>query len=152
MNSERGTRNRQPGTQNPEPGIFNWPVRVYYEDTDSGGVVYYANYLKFMERARTEWLRSRGFEQTDLLRSHGVVFVVRAITLDYFKPALFNDILKVTVELAESGRSQMVLAQSVRRGHAALVEARVRLACVNPASFKPVKMPVVIIEKLGKKR
>ncbi len=130
---------------------FSWPVRVYYEDTDSGGVVYYANYLKFMERARTEWLRSRGFEQTDLLRSYGVVFVVRAIAVDYFKPAMFNDKLEVTVELAESGRSQMVLAQSVRRGHTALVEARVRLACVNPASFKPVKMPVVIIEKLGKK-
>ena len=97
--------------------VFTCPVRVYYEDTDSGGVV----------------------------------FVVRAITLDYFKPALFNDMLEVTVELAESGRSQMVLAQSVRREHAALVEARVRLACVNPASFKPVKMPVVIIEKLGKK-
>ena len=132
-------------------GTFSWPVRVYYEDTDSGGVVYYANYLKFLERARTEWLRSRGFEQTDLLRSHGVVFVVRAITLDYFKPAMFNDMLEVTVELAESGRSQMILAQSVRRGHASLVEARVRLACVNSASFKPVKMPDAVIEKLGKK-
>jgi acyl-CoA thioester hydrolase len=131
---------------------FSWPVRVYYEDTDSGGVVYYANYLKFMERARTEWLRSWGFEQTDLLRSYGVVFVVRAISLDYLKPAMFNDMLEVTVELAESGKSQMVLTQSVRRGHAALAEGRVRLACVNPASFKPVKMPVVIIEKLGKKR
>ena len=151
MNSERGTRNRQPGTQNPEPGIFNWLVRVYYEDTDSGGVVYYANYLKYFERARTEWLRSRGFELTDLLHSYGVVFVVRAITLDYFKPALFNDILEVTVELAESGRSQMVLAQSVRRGHTALVAARVRLACVNPASFKPIKMLDAVIKKIGKK-
>lgn len=132
-------------------GTFSWPVRVYYEDTDNSSVVYYANYLKFMERARTEWLRSRGFEQTDLLRSHGVVFVVRAITLDYFKPAMFNDMLEVTVELAESGRSQMILAQSVRRGHASLVEARVRLACVNSASFKPVKMPDAVIEKLGKK-
>ena len=131
---------------------FSWPVRVYYEDTDSGGVVYYANYLKFMERARTEWLRSWGFEQTDLLRSYGVVFVVRAISLDYLKPAMFNDMLEVTVELAESGNSQMVVTQSVRRGHATLAEGSVRLVCVNPASFKPVKMPVVIIEKLGKKR
>ena len=149
MNSERGTKNRQPGTQNPEHGIFIWPVRVYYEDTDSGGVVYHANYLKYFERARTEWLRSRGFEQTDLLRNYGVVFVVRAITLDYFKPALFNDMLEVTVELAESGKSQMVLAQSVRRGHAALAEARIRLACVNSTSFKPDQMPGAIIEKLG---
>ena len=131
--------------------VFTWPVRVYYEDTDSGGVVYHANYLKYFERARTEWLRSRGFELTDLLHSYGVVFVVRAITLDYFKPALFNDMLEVTVELAESGRSQLILAQSVRRGHAVLVEARVKLACVNPASFKPVKMPDTIIKKIGKK-
>ena len=86
-----------------------------------------------------------------MLRNYGVVFVVRAITLDYFKPALFNDMLEVTVELAESGRSQMVLAQSVRRGHAALVEARAGLACVNPASFKPIKMPDAVIKKIGKK-
>ncbi len=135
----------------PQRGTFTWPVRVYYEDTDSGGVVYHANYLKFMERARTEWLRSRGFEQTDLLRSYGLVFVVRAISLDYLKPALFNDMLEVTVELAESGKSQMVLAQNVRRRHAALAEARVRLACVNSTSFKPVKMPEAIIEKLVNK-
>ena len=130
---------------------FSWPVRVYYEDTDSGGVVYYANYLKFLERARTEWLRARGFELTELLRSHGVVFVVRAISLDYIKPAMFNDLLDVTVDLEESGRSQMVLTQSVRRGHALLVEARVRLACVNSASFKPARLPVAVAERLGRK-
>jgi len=130
---------------------FSWPVRVYYEDTDSGGVVYYANYLKFLERARTEWLRARGFELTELLRSHGVVFVVRAISLDYIKPAMFNDLLDVTVDLEESGSSQMVLTQSVRRGHALLVEARVRLACVNSASFKPARLPVAVAERLGRK-
>ncbi|HMJ50317.1 MAG TPA: tol-pal system-associated acyl-CoA thioesterase [Burkholderiales bacterium] len=130
---------------------FSWPVRVYYEDTDSGGVVYYANYLKFLERARTEWLRARGFELTELLRSHGVVFVVRAISLDYIKPAMFNDLLDVTVDLEESGRSQMVLTQSVRRGYALLVEARVRLACVNSASFKPARLPVAVAERLGRK-
>ena len=72
---------------------FSWPVRVYYEDTDSGGVVYYANYLKFMERARTEWLRAHGFEQTRLADEHRVIFVVREVQIKYLKPALFNDLL-----------------------------------------------------------
>lgn len=130
---------------------FSWPVRVYYEDTDSGGVVYYANYLKFLERARTEWLRSRGFEQTELLRSHSVIFVVRAISLEYIKPAMFNDVLEVTVDLEEARRSQVVLIQSVRRGDAVLVQARVRLACVDSTSFKPARIPLAVIEKIGKK-
>ena len=86
-----------------------------------------------------------------MLRNYGVVFVVRAITLVYFKPDLFNDMLEVTVDLAESRRSQLVLAQSVRRGHAALVEARVRLAYVNSSSFKPIKIPDAVIKKIGKK-
>ncbi|HVS25766.1 MAG TPA: tol-pal system-associated acyl-CoA thioesterase [Burkholderiales bacterium] len=130
--------------------IFTWPVRVYYEDTDTGGVVYYANYLKFMERARTEWLRAQGFEQDELLREHGVIFVVRHVVVDYFKPAAFNDELEVTVEPAESGRSQITFMQSVRRGAAVLVGARVKVACVNPESFKPVKMPDAMIKALGK--
>src|SRR3970040_1078279 len=88
---------------------FSWPVRVYYEDTDLGGVVYYANYLKFMERARTEWLRALGFEQTTLAREHGVVFVVSSLTIDYLQPAAFNDELAVTVELEKLGAGQIVL-------------------------------------------
>ncbi|HUL40529.1 MAG TPA: tol-pal system-associated acyl-CoA thioesterase [Burkholderiales bacterium] len=130
-------------------GTFSWPIRVYYEDTDSGGVVYYANYLRFLERARAEWLRSFGFEQTDLLHEQGVIFVVRAITVDYLKPALFNDLLGVTVELEEIRKGQIALAQSVRRGQVLLADARVRLACVGSTSFKPVKIPAAIIEKLG---
>ncbi|MGH8744621.1 MAG: tol-pal system-associated acyl-CoA thioesterase [Burkholderiales bacterium] len=126
-------------------------MRVYYEDTDAGGVVYYANYLKFMERARSEWLRAQGFEQDDLLRKHGVIFVVRQVIADYFKPAAFNDELEVTVDPAESGGSRIVFAQSVRRGDAVLVGARVKVACVNPDSFRPVKMPDVMIKALGKK-
>ena len=216
-------------------------MRVYYEDTDAGGVVYYANYLReplikpctcvtarfpgdrrearsavwsfthkrratkygarkvpsrsvaanerpsaallglalllgsaspsrlasgcsspatrhaedlikgSLERARSEWLRVQGFEQDDLLRKHGVIFVVRQVIADYFRPAAFNDELAVTVDPAESGGSRIVFAQSVRRGAVVLVGARVKVACVNPDSFKPVKMPDVMIKALGKK-
>jgi acyl-CoA thioester hydrolase len=125
-------------------------VRVYYEDTDAGGVVYYANYLKFMERARSEWLRAQGFDQDELLRAHGIIFVVRHVTVDYFKPALFNDELDVTVEPVESGRSRIFFAQNVRRGDALLAGARISVVCINATSFKPVKMPDVIIQALGK--
>ncbi len=91
-----------------EPG-FSLPVRVYYEDTDSGGVVYYANYLKFMERARTEWLRSLGFEQDALREREGVIFAVRRAEIDYRKPAVFNDLLTVTADLSGSGRASLGL-------------------------------------------
>ena len=82
--------------------MFVWPVRVYYEDTDSGGVVYYANYLKFMERARTEWLRARGFEQDVLLGEHRLMFAVRSLSVDYHRPARFNDLLAVLSRLPEA--------------------------------------------------
>ena len=96
--------------------VFRWPVRVYYEDTDAGGVVYYANYLKFMERARTEWLRCHGFELPALADEHGILFVVRAVEIEYLKPARFNDALDVTLELDEHGRSRMSVVQQVLRG------------------------------------
>ncbi len=131
-----------------EPGTFSWPVRVYYEDTDSGGVVYYANYLRFLERARTEWLRALGFELTALSAVHGIAFVVRSISLDYLKPARFNDELEVTVEPVESGASRIELAQRIRRGGDELVTARVELACVNTATFKPVRIPSSLLEAM----
>lgn len=120
---------------------FVWPVRVYYEDTDSGGVVYYANYLKFMERARTEWLRSHGFEQTDLAEQHGIVFVVRAVSAEYLRPARFNDALEVLVEPKQLGRSQLFVDHVIRRGEEILNTAQVRLACVNAETFRPEAMP-----------
>ena len=128
---------------------FSWPVRVYYEDTDLGGVVYYANYLKFMERARTEWLRVLGFEQTALARDHGVVFVVCSLAIDYLKPAAFNDELAVTVELEKLGAGQIVLMQRIARGAEALATASVRIACVNTATFRPVRIPGPVIARIG---
>jgi len=116
-------------------------VRVYYEDTDLGGVVYYANYLKFLERARTEWLRALGVEQTALAAEHRVIFVVRSIALEYLRPAAFNDELVVTVELEETGAGQILLLQRITRGAEELATARVRIACVNTATFKPVRIP-----------
>lgn len=126
---------------------FSWPVRVYYEDTDSGGVVYYANYLRFMERARTEWLRAHGFEQTQLADEHRVIFVVREVQVKYLKPALFNDLLEVTVSVAKLGRSWIDFVQTVEGG-GVLAQAQVKVVCVNRETFKPVMIPPRVREKL----
>lgn len=123
-------------------------MRVYYEDTDRGGVVYYANYLKFMERARTEWLRALGFEQTALARDHGAAFVVRSLTIDYLKPAAFDDELAVSVELEDLRAGQIILMQRITRVADELATARVRLACVNTATFRPVRIPRSVAERL----
>ena len=130
---------------------FVWPVRVYYEDTDSAGVVYYANYLRYFERARTEWLRGLGFEQTDLAAEHHIVFVVRSIQVEYLQPARFNDELQVTVELDALGASQINCVQRVMRGVEVISEARVRVACVSLVTHKPVRMPKTLSAKLSSK-
>jgi acyl-CoA thioester hydrolase len=135
--------------QNSSFNMFSWPVRIYHEDTDSAGVVYYANYLRFMERARTEWLRARGFEQTELAREHGIAFVVTALTVEYQRPARFNDVLAVTVEPAELGASRIVMLQRVLRAREELVVASLRLACVNTVTLKPVRIPGPVAENLG---
>ncbi len=126
---------------------FSWPVRVYYEDTDSGGVVYYANYLKFLERARTEWLRAAGFEQTQLLSDFNVIFVVRSVAIEYLRPAVFNDLLTVTATPTKIGRSSIEIAQTVARDET-LVTAHVKIVSVDGASFKPVSIPTPVREKL----
>lgn len=128
-------------------GLFAWPVRVYYEDTDSGGVVYYANYLKFMERGRTEWLRAHGFEQTEVARDHGVIFVVRKVLVEYLRPARFNDLLRVTVKPVEIGRVKIDFEQTVER-EGVLVKGNVQIACVAADGFKPVAIPAAIKDKL----
>ena len=131
---------------------FIWPVRVYYEDTDAAGVVFYANYLKFMERARTEWLRSLGFEQTTLMHEHNVVFVVRSLAVEYLRPAVFNDALEITVTLTGTRGSLLEISQAVRRGQRVLVSGDVRVACVNTQSFKPVRIPPAILDKLATRK
>ena len=129
---------------------FRFPVRVYYEDSDAGGVVYYANYLKFMERARTEWLRALGFEQDALMRDPGVVFAVRRVEVDYIKPARFNDALTVVVRLAERGRASLTFDQEILRDPDGelLSRGRIRIACLDAASFRPMPLPAAIQEKL----
>lgn len=124
---------------------FSWPVRVYWEDTDAGGVVYYANYLKFLERARTEWLSHLGLEQDRLAQEVGVVFVVRRVEADYLRPARFNDRLSVRCELAELNRVSLTMAQQVRRGEEILLEAVVKVACVERSAFRPARIPEFVM-------
>lgn len=128
---------------------FRWAVRVYYEDTDSGGVVYYANYLKFMERARTEWLRSLGFEQDRLVHETGILFAVTDVELRFLSPARFNDALEVTARVVERRRASLRFAQSVLRGGEILCEGRVRIASLDATSFRPRPIPDAIIEELS---
>ena len=120
---------------------FSWPVRVYYEDTDAGGVVYYANYLKFFERARTEWLRSFGLNQDKLAQEEGLIFVVRRASLDFVRPARLDDMLEVTVEPLKLARVYLQLAQEARRGAQVLARAEIKVACLNLRGFKPVAIP-----------
>jgi acyl-CoA thioester hydrolase len=131
--------------------MFTWPVRVYYEDTDLGGVVYYANYLKFMERARTEWLRSLGVDQSRLLDEAGLIFVIVSAQARYIKPARFDDTLIVTARLESSRRTTMTFVQEIHR-HALegeiLVTGRVEAACVEANGFRPRPIPVELLEKL----
>ncbi len=122
---------------------------MYWEDTDAGGVVYYANYLRFMERARSEWLRAAGFEQDILRDEAGVVFVVRRVEVDYLSPARFNEQIEVSVDLLELGRASLSVEQTLTRGPTRLVAARVTLACVDAERFKPVKIPSPIIQALA---
>ncbi|TXT22628.1 MAG: acyl-CoA thioester hydrolase [Gallionellaceae bacterium] len=130
---------------NKHPRIFSLPVRVYFQDTDAGGVVYHASYVNFMERARTEWLRERcGYSNAGLMKEFGAVFVVRSLKLEYFKPALLDDLLNVTSQVKETGRSRVLLKQDVLRGEEKLVEAEIQLVCVAVDSFKPVSVPEVL--------
>jgi acyl-CoA thioester hydrolase len=125
---------------------FSIPVRVYYEDTDSGGVVYHSNYLNFMERARTEWLRALGFEQDELLREYGVIFAVSAVSVAFHKPARFNELLAVTVALDRRGAASLTLKQEVRRGDELLASGDVRIACIDAQRFVPVAIPARVAD------
>jgi acyl-CoA thioester hydrolase len=124
--------------------IFSLPVRVYFQDTDAGGVVYHANYVNFMERARTEWLRTFGYSNAGMMKELGRVFVVRSVKLEYLKPALLDDFLNVTAKIKDIGRSRVTLLQTVVRGEELLTEGEVHLVCVTADSFKPVSVPDVL--------
>ena len=131
---------------------FRWPVRVYYEDTDAGGVVYYANYLRFLERARTEWLASLGLTLNALQRDHGVLFVVHRLDIEYRLPARLYDALEVTLALATLGRSRLAAVQDVFRGDEQLVGARVTLACLDPVSWRPARIPAPVAAKIDPRK
>jgi acyl-CoA thioester hydrolase len=129
---------------------FVLPVRVYYEDTDAGGVVYYANYLRFMERARTEWLRALGYEQDELSDGDGIVFAVRRVEVDFLKPARFNDALTVSADVIQAGKASMTFMQEIRRGDERLCSAEVRLACIDKVRFIPRAIPKAMLEEITK--
>ena len=124
---------------------FSWPVRVYYEDTDAGGIVYYGNYLKFMERARTEWLRSCGIDVARLADADRLMFTVRAITLDFLKPARLSDNLDVSVAVGRMRKVSVELEQDVVRAGDVLCTGQVRLACVDVDTLKPKAMPETLV-------
>ena len=127
---------------------FALPVRIYYQDTDAGGVVFHSRYVDFMERARTEWLRAIGFSNQGLMRDHQVFFVVRSLEITYYKPAVLDDLLEIGVELESMGRSLMVFKQDVLRGSERLASGKVGLVCAATDTFKPVSVPAPIRAKL----
>ena len=132
----------------PDPG-FSWPARVYWEDTDGGGVVYYANYLKFLERARTEWLRSLGIVQTELVKDPGIIFVVASLNIDYRRPARLDDALVITSSCMQDGAACLRFDQRILRNDELLVEASVRVACLDAASFRPKRLPNTIASRIS---
>jgi len=130
-----------------KPPAFHLPVRVYYEDTDAAGVVYYASYLKFIERGRTEWLRSLGYEQTRLAQEMGIAFAVRSMSTEYFKPAQLDDQLTVCTGMLSLGRAQLVFEQKVERDNELLFSANIRVACFDPQRHKATAIPKALHEK-----
>lgn len=126
---------------------FTWPIRVYYEDTDAGGVVFYANYLKFFERARTELLRTIGFEQ-DVLMTQGVIFVVRSVQVDYLSPARFNEQLLVSAVVKEAKKASLIFEQVVIRGEEVLCKGDVRIACLDSKTMRPKSIPEILLRAI----
>ena len=124
-------------------------MRVYWEDTDAGGIVYYANYLKFFERARTEWLRACGVEQGLLREQAGVIFVVADVQLRYRAPARLDDVLRITVAVREQGAASLLLQQQAWRGDTLLVEGTVRVGCVDSLRLRPARMPADVLQALA---
>lgn len=130
---------------------FRWPVRVYYEDTDAGGVVYHANYLRFFERARTEWLRALGLEQDALRRGEGILFAVKSLSMDFLKPARFNELLWVDAQVAELKRASLVFEQVLTRQADeldVLCKARVKVVSLNADNFTVAAIPDTLLQRI----
>jgi acyl-CoA thioester hydrolase len=131
---------------------YRFQLRVYWEDTDAGGVVFYANYLKFFERARTEWLRALGHEQERLRTETGAVFVVTDTSVRHLRPARLDDLLSVTVRVAHAGRARMTIAQQAWRqtsqGEELVAEGTIRIGCVDAGTFRPQRIPISIVDAL----
>ena len=123
------------------PSLFTWPVRVYYEDTDAGGIVYYANYLKFFERARTEWLRALDIGQQAIIDAHGAGFVVRSAQIDYHAAARLDDEIILILDIAKFGRASVIFSQKALRGGLLLASAQVKVGCVDLSTLRPRAFP-----------
>lgn len=136
-------------TRSPEaPSGFTWPVRVYYEDTDAGGIVFYANYLKFFERARTEWLRACGIDQQRVADETGAIFIVRSTALDYRAPARLDDMLTITSRIGRIGRASVEFTQEAWRDGTLLVAGHIRIGCVDRAGIRPAAIQPDVLDAL----
>ena len=127
---------------------FSWAVRVYYEDTDAGGVVFYANYLKYLERARTEYLRALGYEQDELMTNAGVIFAVRSLQIEYINSARFNQMVQVSAKIKNIKKASLEFAQQITHDEQLLVTADVRIACLDVDTMKPKAIPDYLLEQL----
>jgi acyl-CoA thioester hydrolase len=127
---------------------FTWPIRVYYEDTDAGGVVFYANYLKFFERSRTEMLRALGYEQDELRITEGIIFVVRSVQVDYLSPARFNDQLQVSAQVMLARKASLTFEQLITRNEDVLCSSVIRIACLDAHTLRPKAIPENLLELL----
>lgn len=128
-----------------QPVIFEWPVRIYYEDTDAGGVVYHSNYINYLERARSEYLRKLGIQQDTLSREHGIIFAVRAVAIEYLLPARFNDLLRVTVSRPVGSGASINFSQAIYRNDTLLADAAVRIVSLDPSNLRPRRLPAFLL-------
>jgi len=127
---------------------FIWPIRVYYEDTDAGGVEYHANYLNFFERARTEMLRAMGYEQDELMVNDSIIFVVRSVQIDYLHSARFNEQIQVSAEVTIVKKASLIFEQLITRGDDVLCKGIIRIACLDAKSMRPKAIPENLLELL----
>ena len=127
---------------------FIWPVRVYYEDTDAGGVVFHANYINYFERARTEMLRAMGYEQDELIVNDGIIFAVRSLQVDYLRSARFNELLQVSAEVTNAKKASLTFTQLITRGGEVLCTSMIRIACLDAVTKRPKAIPENLLELL----